>query len=390
MTYDFDTPIDRSGTDAYKLELRQQYFGNKEVIPLWVADMDFAVPPEVQADILERASHEIYGYTIRQNAFSDAIVNWCRQVHDWEVAPQWIEYSPGVVPALTFSLLSLTQEGDGVIINTPVYPPFYSIIGDNKRQVVKNPLRNVDGRYEIDFALLEEQAARPEVKLYILCSPHNPVGRVWTREELQRIADICHQHKVLVLADEIHADLALFGHRHIPYASISDVAALHSLSFMAPSKTFNIAGFSTSYVISKNEALLSAYQSMQNRLHLQMGHVFSGLALTSAYTKGHAWLTALKNYLEENIMFIEEYLGLYLPELSFYRPEATYLLWIDFSSWGMSQRDLRDFLVNKAQVGLNDGLSFGREGKGYMRLNVASPRATLQQALQQIREARMK
>ncbi len=387
--YDFDRQIERSGTNAYKLDLRQRYFGTDDVIPLWVADMDFAAPPEVQKAIQKRAQHEIYGYTIRKEEFTNAIVDWCQYKHNWSIKDEWIEYSPGVVPALVFSLLAFTNPGDGVIINTPVYPPFYSVIADNGRKVIKNSLVNNDGRYEIDFELLEQQASQKDTKVYILCSPHNPVGRVWTKEELILIHEICSRHDVLVLADEIHSDLALFGHQHTPFASLSEAAAMNCISFMAPSKTFNIAGFSTSYVVTANPKLLKGYRDAQNRLQLHMGHLFSGVALTSAYTNGRDWLKALTAYLEDNILFIEDYFRKYLPELFFYRPEATYLIWINFKAWGLTQKELKHFMVGKAKVGLNDGVSFGNEGEGFLRLNVASPRSVIEKALNQIKEARI-
>ncbi len=386
--YDFDKHIDRAGTNAYKLDLREKYFGTNDVIPLWVADMDFAAPHEVQEAIQKRASHEIYGYTIRKEEFTNAIVDWCHYKHKWAIKDEWIEYSPGVVPALVFSVLAFSNPGDGVIINTPVYPPFYSVIADNERKVIKNSLVNKNGKYEIDFELFEQQASNEDTKLFILCSPHNPVGRVWTRDELLKIQAICSKHNVLVLADEIHSDLALFGNEHIPFASINELAAMNSISFMAPSKTFNIAGFSTSYVVTANNKLLEGYRKTQNRLQLHMGHLFSGVALTAAYNYGREWLGGLTSYLEDNILFIENYLKEHLPELNFFRPEATYLMWVNFKAWNMTQKELKSFLIDKAKVGLNDGISFGNEGEGYMRLNVASPRVIIEKALNQIKEAK--
>ncbi len=386
--YDFDKIIDRSNTDAYKLDLRERYFGTDDVIPLWVADMDFAAPPEVQKDIQNRAAHEVYGYTIRKEDFANSIVDWCNYKHNWNVDASWIEYSPGVVPALAFSVLAFSEPGDGVIINTPVYPPFYSVIADNDRKIIKSKLVKVNGRFEIDFEKFEEQASNPKTKIFILCSPHNPVGRVWSKDELLKIDEICRKHNVLVLADEIHSDLALFGHTHIPFASVSEGAAQNCISFMAPSKTFNIAGFSTSYVVSANEELLNGYKKTQNRLQLHMGHLFSGVALMSAYNKGREWLKELRAYLEANVLFIEEFLKDNLPEIKFDRPEATYLIWIDFSAWKMNQKDLKEFMIHKAKVGLNDGMTFGSEGRGYLRLNIASPQSVIEKALKQILEAK--
>lgn len=386
--YDFDKIIQRSGTNAYKLDLRKKYFGTNDVIPLWVADMDFAAPPEVRDEIQKRAAHEVYGYTIRNEEFSGAVVDWCKYKHNWDIQPKWVEYSPGVVPALAFSILSFSKPGDGVIINTPVYPPFYSVIADNDRTIIKNPLLENDGRYTIDYELLEKQAADPSTSIFILCSPHNPVGRIWTKDELLKIHEICIKHNVLVLADEIHADLVLFGNIHTPFASLSEEAANNCVSFMAPSKTFNVAGFSTSYVIISNPGLMKKYKATQKRLQLHMGHVFGGIAVISAYNYGRDWLKELIDYLEGNILFVEDFLKQYITDVSFFRPEATYLLWLNFKKWNMSQEELKIFLVKKAKVGLNDGVSFGKEGEGYMRLNVASPRSILQKALEQIVEAR--
>jgi len=386
--YDFDKLIDRNGTNAYKLDLREKNFGTNDVIPLWVADMDFAAPPEVQRAIQKRAAHEIYGYTIRKEEFAAAIVDWCKYKHQWDIQADWIEYSPGVVPALAFSILSFSNAGDGIIINTPVYPPFYSVIKGNDRQIIENKLIQSNGRYEIDFDLLEQQASQANTKIYLLCSPHNPVGRVWTKEELSRIHQICDKHGVLVLADEIHSDLALFGHQHTPFATVHADAAMNCLSFMAPSKTFNIAGFSTSYVVSANKSLLRRYQATQNNLQLHMGHLFSGIALTSAYNEGRHWLKELIGYLETNILFVEDFMKHHLSDVSFFRPEATYLIWLNFKKWNLSQKELNKFMITQAQVGLNDGLSFGTAGEGYLRLNVASPKSVLKTALEQIVEAR--
>ncbi len=386
--YDFDKFIERTGTNAYKLDLREQYFGTNEVIPLWVADMDFAAPPEVQQAIQDRALHEIYGYTVRKEEFSSAIVDWCQYKHNWPIQADWVEYSPGVVPALVFSILAFSNEADGVIINTPVYPPFYSLIEVNNRKLIKNTLMDRNGRFEIDFKLLEEQAALPETKIYLLCSPHNPVGRVWSKEELLQIDAICRKHNVLVLADEIHSDLALFGNKHTPFASINKKAAMNCISFMAPSKTFNIAGFSTSYIVTANKTLLKQYLEIQNRLQLHMGHLFSGIALTSAYNKGRDWLKELIPYLENNILYIEAFIKEHLNDVSFYRPEATYLIWLNFKNWNLSQKQLKNFMIKKAKVGLNDGISFGAEGEGYLRLNIASPLPVIKKALEQIVEAR--
>ncbi|MCU4164597.1 MalY/PatB family protein [Carboxylicivirga caseinilyticus] len=384
--YDFDKIIDRSETNTYKFDLRKKNFGEEDVIPLWVADMDFAAAPEIHEQIQKRASHEIFGYTIRKEDFNEAIVDWCEYKHNWKVKSDWIEYSPGVVPALAFSILGLTEPGDGVIINTPVYPPFHSVVSDNGRKLIKNSLIQEEGRYVFDFVSFEKEASKSSTKLFILCNPHNPVGRAWTKEELIKIHEICVKHNVLVLADEIHSDLVWWGKQHNAFAAINDEAAANCLTFMAPSKTFNIAGFNTSYVISSNPKLLSAYRKVQNRLQVHLGHVFSSLALTSAYNLGRPWLKELTSYIEGNIMLVDEFLKSRMPEVKMQIPEATYLLWLNFSEWNLNHNEVKNHLIKKAKVGLNDGMSFGVEGEYYMRFNVASPRSVLEKALNQMAE----
>jgi cystathionine beta-lyase len=385
--HNFDDIIDRAHTAAYKLELRETYFGQKDVLPLWVADMDFSAPPEVIEAIQKRAAHPVYGYTIRTKRFKAAIQSWLKTNHQWEVSDDWIEYVPGVVPALAMSLLAFTQPGDGVIIQPPIYPPFYSVVKDNQRKLVVNPLVQHENRYLINFEELELLARDPKNKVLILCSPHNPVGRVWSAEELERIGEICLKNHVLILSDEIHADLAMFGHTHTPMASISDSMASNCVTYMAPSKTFNIAGFSTAYIIASNADLLSKYKAVQNGLHLHMGHLFGGTVLEAAYEHGQDWLDELLCYLEDNILFVHDFITERLPFIKMGKPEATYLLWLDFKQTGWSQKQLVQFLTREAKVGLNDGLSFGKEGEGYMRLNVGSPRLVLKQALEQIEAA---
>nr|WP_321451991.1 PatB family C-S lyase [uncultured Carboxylicivirga sp.] len=382
--YDFDKIIDRSETNTYKFDLREKNFGTNDVIPLWVADMDFAAAPEIHEEIRKRAAHEIFGYTIRKDDFNEAIKNWCEYKHDWNIQTNWIEYSPGVVPALAFSILGLTEPGDGIIINTPVYPPFHSVVSDNGRKLIKNSLIQENGKYVFDYESFEMEAAKSSTKLFILCNPHNPVGRAWSKVELQKINEICIKHNVIVLADEIHSDLVWWGKQHNAFASLNEEAAANSLTFMAPSKTFNIAGFNTSYVISSNPKLLSIYQKTQNRLQVHLGHVFSSLALTSAYNLGRPWLKELTSYIEGNIKMVDDFLKTNLPEVKMQIPDATYLLWLNFSEWNLNHNDLKNHLISKAKVGLNDGTSFGLEGKGYMRLNVASPRSILERALNQI------
>jgi len=388
--YDFDKPINRLGTNAFKYEFREKYFNNPGVIPLWVADMDFASPPAITEAIKERIEHPVFGYTIRNSSFNTSIKNWLHNRHNWNIETSWIEFSPGVVSGLSLSVLAYTKPGDGIIIQPPVYPPFFSVVEDNDRKPVVNPLLLNNGRYSINFEELEQLTSKPENKMLILCSPHNPVGRLWSEEELNKLGEICLKNDVLVISDEIHSDLAMFGHKHIPFASLNESFANNCVTFMAPSKTFNIAGFSTSYIVCKNSELRARYQKALNSLHLYTGHLLGGVVLESAYNHGAEWLDELTTYLEGNIEFVEEFINKRIPWISFTKPEATFLLWLDFRKTGWNQKTISTFLSQDANVGLNDGTLFGEEGRGFMRMNIGSPRSVLNTALINIEKAFLK
>lgn len=388
--YNFNELIPREGTHAYKLEYRKKFFGRDDILPLWVADMDIAAPQEVATAIQERAAHEIYGYTVRGSWFQETIVDWMQRRHDWDVKPEWIEYSPGVVPALVISVMAYTNPGDKVLIQTPVYPPFFSVVTENGRQLVTNSLVETDGEYSIDFDLLDKQTSDPELKLFLFSQPHNPVGRLWTKEELLKLAEICLKNNVLIISDEIHSDLMLFGNRHIPLASLSDEIAQNTVTCMAASKTFNIAGFSTSYIITPNRKLMMEFRRVLMALHMYTGNIFGAIATDAAYKHGEPWLNELLTFLNDNVTFVRDFLKTNLPEIKLTDPQATFLLWLDFRAWKLPQTELKSFIVNKAKVGLNDGASFGQDGKGFMRLNVGSPRSMVEEGLNRILEARNK
>lgn len=388
MRYKFDTIIPREGTSAYKLELRGKVFGRSDVLPLWVADMDFAAPPEVALAIGQRASHPIYGYTVRGDWFNNCVTDWMLRRHQWKISPDWVEYGPGVVPQLVMAVNAFTEPGDKIIIQTPVYPPFYSVVKENGRQLVENPLLENDGLYSMDFNLLAQQAADPKTKMLILCQPHNPVGRLWTKGELQKLAEICLSNNVLMVSDEIHSDLMLYGHKHLPLATLSPEVADRTITLMAPSKTFNIAGFSTSFAIIENKQLMTGYRKALMAMHQYTGNVFGALALEAAYTHGEPWLNELLAYLQQNADRVFGFLNQHMPEVKASPIEATYLMWIDFRAWGLSQAKLRDVIYHKAGVGLNDGTSFGLNGAGFMRLNIGSPWALVEKGLTMIAEAR--
>ncbi len=384
----FDEKINREKTDAFKLELRKTFFGSEEVLPLWVADMDFKAPPKVIEAIQERANHEIYGYTIRDNKFHNAIKNWLKTQHQWEIESNEIEFIPGVLPSIVITLLEFTAPGDQVIIQTPVYPPFYSIVKSNDRVLLTNNLIEEDGYYTIDFDQFEQLASDPKTKVFVMSNPHNPVGRAWKKEELKRIAEICIKHDILIVSDEIHSDLCLFENKHNIFAKICPEVKDRIITGMAPSKTFNIAGLSTAYAIIHNKDLKARFQKRLNALQLHMGNLFGGVALVAAYNHGAEWLSELKTYLEANIMLVDSFIKENMPEVGFRIPEATYLLWLDFKKWNLTQPELKKVLTEIGKVGMNDGLSFGEDGVGYQRLNVGSPKEIIQEGLNRILKAR--
>lgn len=381
--YDFDTIIDRSNTDAVKIELCNSIFGTSDITPLWVADMDFACPAPVQMVLRERVEHPIYGYTIRSTRFQQSIKRWQKKRNNWDIDAHWIEWSPGVVPALSMSIMALTEPGDGIIIQPPVYPPFFDIVKNNKRTLLENHLVNKEGRYEVNFDEFEKLASQPETKLFILCHPHNPVGREWTPEELKRMADICMRNGVRILSDEIHSDIMLNGKKHTPMASLSPEIANNTMTFMAASKTFNIAGLSTSYIICSNAEMLEKYRTVQQTLHLE-SNMLGPLALQTAYDNCEIWLGELQTYIADNIRYVRDMIKQDMPEVKVSEPDATYLLWLDFSALDISHDDLKYMLYNQAHVGINDGTTFGKEYTKHFRMNLASPMSVIEEAMDRI------
>ena len=381
--YDFDKIIAREQTASVKYDLREPYFGKADVLPMWVADMDFETPDFIRKAVQERAKHPIYGYSIREDNYYQSIVDWVKRRHNWEIEKEWIVHSPGIVPALNFSVLTFTNPGDGIIVQPPVYFPFFTTVEENGRELVYNELIEKENHYGIDFVDLEEKL-KLGVKIFIMSNPHNPVGRVWKYKELEQIVELCEKYDVLILSDEIHADLTFTPHKHIPIASISKVAAQRTLSFMAASKTFNIAGLSTAFVVSQNKDLLKAYNDKMNAMHLFTGNVMGSIATKVAFEQGEEWRLQMLDYVKENINFVEQYLKENLPQIRFNKPEATYLIWLDFRALNLKQKELVALLINEAGVGLNDGSVFSPGGEGFMRLNVACSRAVIQKALTQI------
>jgi len=387
MKYNFDEEINRTNTHSVKYDMRQSLFGSDDVIPMWVADMDFRTPDFVIDAIKKRLEHEIFGYTIKSESFYQSIVNWMQLQHQWQVKREWLSFSPGVVPALSLSILAFTKPGDKIIIQSPVYHPFYFCINDNGRQLVDNPLKFENNRYVMDLDDLEKKIDS-RTSMLILSNPHNPVGRVWTKEELKKLGDICAKHQILILSDEIHSDLIFAPNKHVPLASISEEIAAISITAIAPSKTFNLAGLSCSAMIIPNLKLLTRYNNLLNTIHVGLGNIFGLVAMEAAYTHGKEWLNQLLDYLSANQNFLIDYLNEKIPELKVIRAEGTYLIWIDFRNLKLkNNKSIKDFLNHDAKIGLNNGSMFGKEGEGFFRMNIACPRKILTNALENLEKA---
>ncbi|MCI0182690.1 MAG: pyridoxal phosphate-dependent aminotransferase [Acidibacillus sp.] len=383
---DFDQLYDRRHTASLKWDALLQLYGAEDLLPLWVADMDFRVPNEVLSALHERVEHGIFGYQSPREDQTQAIVDWWQKRHQFHIEPEWIVYAPGVVPSLSLAVQELTDPQDKVIIQPPVYPPFTKVVKENDRQVVHNPLHHEHGRYTIDFENLE-QRLQEGAKMLILCNPHNPVGRVFDHSELTRLGDLCERYGTLVVSDEIHGDLVYTPHKHIPFASVDERFMQFSLTCAAPSKTFNIAGFHASYMVIPNETLRKTFSKALDRLALRSQNVLSSTAMLAAYRHGEPWLDELLPYLKENLTFLQEELQKRIPEISMEMPEGTYLAWLDCRKLGLDGEELKKFMIEKAKLALNDGAAFGLGGEGFMRVNVACPRTTLVQAIHQLEHA---
>ena len=385
MNYSFDEIIDREGTACVKWDLLDKVFGNPDVLPMWVADMDFKTPDFITEAIIQRASHPVYGYSFRTEGYYTSIINWMKAHHGWAIERDWISFSPGVVPVLFMATLAYTDPGDKVLIQTPVYPPFFSAVRKNNRQLVFNPLILNNNRYEIDFEDLDLKLVG--TKMMILSNPHNPVGRVWTKDELLEIGRLCLKHKVLLISDEIHCDLVFNAFKHIPTASLSPEIADNTITCIASSKTFNTAGLSTSNVVASNKVLREKLDMVIQSVHIDSGNLFGTVASEAAYTYGEEWHKQLIVYLEENVKVIRSFLTEKLPAIKLIEPEGTYLLWLDFRELGMTQPDLVKFLIHEARLGLNDGTDFGTDGTGFMRINIGCPKSMLLEGLHRLETA---
>ena len=380
MPYNFDQIIEREDTSCVKYDLREQIFGTKDVIPLWVADMDFQTPDFILQALRKRLDHEILGYSIRPENFDQSIINWMQKRHGWKIEKNWIDISPGVVPALSAAVLAYSNPGDEIIVQTPVYFPFFHAIKGNSRVQVHNPLRLTNGRYCMDLEDLKRKITG-RTKMIFLCNPHNPGGSVWSKEELLSLASICIDHNILIISDEIHSDLVLYGNKHIPMASLGQEVSDRTVTLMSSSKTFNTAGLAMSINIVSSEKMRKRLNDIMSSFHLNLGNIPGFIAMEAAYEQGDKWVDELIGYLEMNIDYIEEYLSSHIPQITMVKPQGTYLVWLDFRKLGLENGQLTDLLINESHLGFSDGILFGEEGRGFYRFNIACPRATIEKAL---------
>ena len=387
MRYNFDEIVDRSGSNCIKLEKLKPLFGHEDLIPLWVADMDFKSPPAIVEALRQRVDHAVFGYTLPSQAYTSSIVNWIERRHRWKVHDEHIIFVPGVVKGVAFAIDVFTRKGDKIIIQPPVYHPFRIVTSSLGREVVNNPLILDDGQYKMDFEGLRKIVANNRCKMLILCNPHNPGGRAWSPAELDELADICYENNILVVSDEIHADMALPGHQHTSFATASAKAEEISLTLMAPSKTFNIAGIVSSFAIITNKTIRKRYLAYLEPRELQQGTIFAFTATRAAYDECEDWLDQMLEYVQNNIDFVDSYLKENIPEIKAILPEASFLVWLDCRALNLSQQDLVKLFVEKAHLALNDGTMFGQGGEGFMRLNVGCPRSLLEKGLDNLKKA---
>lgn len=385
MKYNFDEVIERRGTDSVKWDGVENVWGRNDLTPLWVADMDFRTPPFVMDALRRRLDHEVLGYTFACEEWYTSICNWLYRRYQWEVRRDMLTFVPGIVRGQAFALQCFTKPGDRVMVMTPVYHPFFLVTERLGREVVCSPLDLCDGHYRINFERFSEDIRG--CRVLILCNPHNPGGRVWTVDELRWIADICRENGTMVISDEIHADLTLPPCKHHPFATVSEAAAQNSLTFMAPSKAFNMPGLGSSYAIAVNEDIRHRFREFMEAGEFCEGHLFAYIGAAAAYTHGEEWLEQMLEYVQGNIDFTEHYLKEHVPGIGMIRPQASYLIFLDCRGLGLPQEELVRFFVEKARLALNDGTMFGKPGEGFMRLNVGCPRPILQKALQQLSAA---
>ncbi|MFD0051352.1 MalY/PatB family protein [Actinomycetes bacterium NPDC127524] len=382
----FENMIERRNTGSVKWDRTEILFGAKDLLPMWVADMDFPSPPEVQEALISRIKHPVFGYTAPSESIYTSIINWMEKRHSWTIQKEWITFSPGIVAAIGTAINALTEPGDKVMIQSPVYTPFFDMIKNNNRTVVNNQLSLIEDHYEINFEDFE-QKLKSGVKMVLLCSPHNPGGRIWRRTELQKIGELCLKYQALVVSDEIHGDLSHSGLNHLPLASIDSGFTENVITLMAPSKTFNIAGLQSSLIICSDTLIQNRLNEYQHKNGFHGLNLFALTATEAAYLHGEAWLNSLLTYLQENIRIAEEFIKSELPQLRCIHPEASYLLWIDCRKLGLSGKSIQERLISKGKIALEPGEKYGPGGEGFVRMNIGCPRSTLLDGLSRLKTA---
>ena len=383
MKYNFDEIISRKGTDCVKHDALKQFFGSDDLLPMWVADMDFRSPDFVMEALRRRCEHEVLGYAIPSEGYWNAVSGWLQRHYHIAASREELHFIPGIVAGIAFVIMAMTNPGDGIMVTTPVYPPFLNLPQNNHRQLVCSPLKIEDGRFAIDFEDMEWRAR--QCRWLILSNPHNPGGTVWDEETLRRVADICYRNNVSVISDEIHADMVLTGHRHVSFSTVNDNARNISITFIAPSKTFNIAGLGSSVCYCPNEHLRQRFFGYLDSYEVANGNIFAFVGAEAAYSKGEEWLHQMLEYLQGNVECLRSFLAERLPQVKAILPEASYLAWLDFSAMGLEHEVIKERFINQAHIALNDGTTFG--GKDYrccFRINLGCPRATLMEALERM------
>lgn len=387
MEYNFDKKVDRSKNHSVKWSEMDKHYISNNLLPLWVADMDFEVAPEIYEAMKKKLEQKIFGYVYRPNSYYESACEWTKRRYGYEIDPKALIHSPGVIPSMSLILRIFTKDTDKILIQPPVYQPFSNVVKNNKRKLVTNPLKEVNGRYVIDFDDFEEKCKDPDLKWFILCNPHNPVGRVWTKEELIKISEICLKHNVRVISDEIWRDIVFEDNKFTPFASLSKEVENITITCFSPTKTFNIAGLQASFVQFPRSDELKLFENELGLLDIKRNNPFSLVAIESGYRKGEKWLNALIEYLKANYDFLEKYIKENIPKINIVKPEGTYLVWLDFRNFGLSDKDIATILQEKAKVALQDGIIFGEEGRGFQRINIACPRYILEEALERISQA---
>ncbi|KAB2334703.1 pyridoxal phosphate-dependent aminotransferase [Cytobacillus depressus] len=384
--FNFDQIIQRENTSSVKWELTKEVFGTSDVLPMWVADMDFEPPIEVKEAIQERVNHGIYGYSFTTDSTAESIKQWLEKKHNWSIDTDWMLYNHGVVPSIAAAIEAFTSPGDKVMLQSPVYAPFFGMISQNNRELVNSPLKLINNRFEIDFNDFEDKL-KEGVKLFLLCNPHNPGGRVWSKEELHKMGELCYQYNCLILSDEIHSDLVFGPHKHIPIAALDDKFSDIVITCVAPTKTFNLAGLQASAVITANKKLRRAFEEVQHKQGYSRLPTFGSIGMEAAYQFGEDWLDELLTYVHENVQTAKSFIQEHVPTIKVMEPEGTYLLWLDCRELGLDDQEIKERLLYKGKLALEPGTKYGTGGEGFVRMNIACPREILLDGLERLKKA---